>query len=424
MIAAPQAVGLVALAHRIELWPIEKLRPYERNPRTHSEAQVDQIAASMVEFGWTKPILIDENAGILAGHGRLLAARKLGLAEVPVIRFEHLSEPQKRAYLIADNQLALQAGWDDALLAEELAWLRDERFDLDLIGFDATELERLLALADGEAASDESEDEVPEPPEDPVSHPGDLWILGNRRLLCGDATMLGDIERVLGGQLADMTFCDPPYNVNYANTPKDKLRGKHRPIMNDNLGGGFEAFLYDACVNILSVTKGACYICMSSSEAGHAAAGLPRCRRQVVDVRDLCQEHLHAWPGRLPAPIRADPLWLERGQRSLLVRRPGPGRRVVRRQAGQERPAPDDEAGRSGRAGDPQLEQGPGHRARPVRRVRVHPDRLREGGTPGAGDRARSEVRRHDRPALAGVQRWRCDPGRGRPNLRRHRRGA
>jgi ParB-like chromosome segregation protein Spo0J len=116
-------MGLVALADRIELWPIDRLRTYERNPRTHSEVQVDQIAASMVEFGWTNPILVDENAGILAGHGRLLAARKLGLAEVPVIRFEHLSEARKRAYLIADNQLALQAGWDDALLAEELAWL-------------------------------------------------------------------------------------------------------------------------------------------------------------------------------------------------------------------------------------------------------------------------------------------------------------
>jgi ParB-like chromosome segregation protein Spo0J len=191
--------GLVALADRIGLWPIDRLRPYERNPRTHSEAQVDQIAASMVEFGWTNPVLVDEQGGILAGHGRLLAARKLGLPEVPVIRFEHLWEAQKRAYLIADNELALQAGWDDALLAEELAWLRDERFDLDLVGFDATELERLLALADGGAASDEAEDEVPEPPEDPVSRPGDLWVLGNHRLLCGDVTTLTDVERVLGG---------------------------------------------------------------------------------------------------------------------------------------------------------------------------------------------------------------------------------
>jgi DNA modification methylase len=263
---APQSTGLVALADRIELWPVDRLRPYERNPRTHSDAQVDQIAASMVEFGWTNPILVDENAGILAGHGRLLAARKLGLAEVPVIRFEHLSEAQKRAYILADNQIALQAGWNDALLMEELAWLRDERFDLDLIGFDASELERLLALADGEATSDEADDEVPEPPEELVSKPGDLWVLGNHRLLCGDATVLADVERVLGGQLADMTFCDPPYNVDYANSPKDKLRGKHRPILNDDLGGGFETFLLDACTNILAVTKGAVYVCMSSSE--------------------------------------------------------------------------------------------------------------------------------------------------------------
>jgi ParB-like chromosome segregation protein Spo0J len=166
---APQSAGLVALADRIELWPIDRLRPYERNPRTHSEAQVDQLAASIVEFGWTNPILIDEQGGILAGHGRLLAARKLGLGEVPVIRFEHLSAVQKRAYLIADNRLALDAGWDDALLAEELAWLRDESFDLDLIGFDASELERLLTIADGDAGSDDAEDEVPEPPEEPVS---------------------------------------------------------------------------------------------------------------------------------------------------------------------------------------------------------------------------------------------------------------
>jgi ParB-like chromosome segregation protein Spo0J len=142
---------------------------------------VDQIAASMVEFGWTNPVLVDEQGGILAGHGRLLAARKLGFAEVPVIRFEHLSEAQKRAYLIADYQLALQAGWDDTLLAEELAWLRDERFDLDLVGFDATELERLLALADGETAPDDADDEVPEPPVRPVTRPGDLWVLGNHR---------------------------------------------------------------------------------------------------------------------------------------------------------------------------------------------------------------------------------------------------
>ena len=257
----------------------------------------------MVEFGWTNPILIDENAGILAGHGRLLAARKLGLAEVPVIRFEHLSEAQKRAYLIADNQLALQAGWDDALLAEELAWLRDERFDLDLIGFDATELERLLALADGESASDEVEDEVPEPPEEPVSKPGDLWVLGNHRLLCGDATVLADVERVLDGQLADMTFCDPPYNVDYANSPKDKLRGKHRPILNDSLGSGFEAFLLRRLHQHTRCHQRRGVRLHEQLRAAHAAAGLRGRGRQVVDLHHLGQEHLHPRPGRLSASV-------------------------------------------------------------------------------------------------------------------------
>ena len=144
MTNAAAAGRLIALTERIELWPIDRLCPYERNPRTHSEEQVDQIAASMVEFGFTSPLLIDEQGGILAGHGRLLAAKKLGLAEVPVIRFEHLSEAQKRAYRVTDNQLTLISSWDEPLLTEETAWLRDERFDLDLLGFDASELERLL----------------------------------------------------------------------------------------------------------------------------------------------------------------------------------------------------------------------------------------------------------------------------------------
>lgn len=231
------SVGLVALADRLELWPIERLRPYDRNPRTHSD---DQIAASMVEFGWTNPILIDETDGILSGHGRLQAAKQLGLNEVPVVQLSYLSEAQKRAYVIADNQLALQAGWDKQLLAEELSWLRDQEIDLDLI--DDAEIERLLALTEGETANAETEE--------PVTRPSDLWIMGDHRLLCGDATVLADVGHVLDGQLADLTWTEPSYNVDYANTPKDKLRGTHRPILNDNLGEGFEAFLYDACLNI------------------------------------------------------------------------------------------------------------------------------------------------------------------------------
>jgi DNA modification methylase len=244
--------------------PLGELIPYARNPRTHSDAQVAQIAASIKEFGWTVPILVDGASGIIAGHGRVLAARKLGLDRVPVIELAHMSEAQKRAYVLADNQLALNAGWDEALLRLELADLSELGFDLGLIGFGAGELERLLA---GEGRTGLTEDdEAPPLPEQAVTRPGDVWVLGEHRLLCGDATVMADVKRVLDGQLADMTFTDPPYNVDYANSPKDKLRGKHRPILNDDLGGGFETFLHDACANILSVTKGACYICMSSSE--------------------------------------------------------------------------------------------------------------------------------------------------------------
>jgi DNA modification methylase len=241
-----------------------ELIPYARNPRTHSDAQVAQIAASIREFGWTNPVLLDGASGIIAGHGRVLAARQLGLDRVPVIELAHMSEAQKRAYVLADNQLALNAGWDEALLKLELADLSDLGFDLGLIGFGEGELERLLA-GDGKQGLTE-DDAAPALPEQAVTKPGDLWVLGQHRLLCGDATVLADIERVLGGQLADMTWTDPPYNVDYANTPKDKLRGKNRPILNDNLGQGFERFLYDACVNVLQVTKGAIYVCMSSSE--------------------------------------------------------------------------------------------------------------------------------------------------------------
>ena len=244
--------------------PLGELLPNARNPRTHSDAQVAQIAASIREFGWTNPVLVDGANGIIAGHGRVLAARKLGMERVPVIELAHMSEAQKRAYVLADNQLALNAGWDEALLRLELADLSELGFDLGLIGFADGELERLLA-GDGRTGLTE-DDDAPALPERAITRPGDLWMLGEHRVLCGDATVLADVERVLGGQLADMTFTDPPYNVDYGSSAKDTLRGNKRKILNDDLGSGFEAFLHDACVNILSVTKGAVYVCMSSSE--------------------------------------------------------------------------------------------------------------------------------------------------------------
>ena len=242
--------------------PIDGLRPYERNARTHSAEQINQIVASIKEFGFTSPILVDGANGVIAGHGRLAAARKLGMTEVPVIELAGLSEAQRRAYVIADNKLALNAGWDEELLRLELGELKGLGVDLGLTGFGELELEKLLLGTDG----DGDPDEAPEPPAEPVSKPGDLWICGEHRVLCGDATVRADVDRLLDGELADMVFCDPPYNVNYANSAKDKLRGKNRPILNDALGEGFEALLHAASANMLAVTKGAIYICMSSSE--------------------------------------------------------------------------------------------------------------------------------------------------------------
>lgn len=247
----------------VERWPLARLIPHARNARTHSEAQVAQIAGSIAEFGFVNPVLVGADGVIVAGHGRVMAARKLGLTEAPVIVLAHLTPTQRRALMIADNQIASQAGWNDEMLAAELAALKDEDFDLDLLGFDDADLDRLLA---GVIEEGEDPDEAPEPPTDPISRPGDIWICGEHRVLCGDATVLSDVEALLGGELADMTFCDPPYNVNYANSAKDKMRGKNRAILNDALGESFGAFLFDASVNILTVTKGAVYICMSSSE--------------------------------------------------------------------------------------------------------------------------------------------------------------
>ncbi len=253
------------MAERIEIWPLDRLVPYDRNPRTHSEEQIAQIAASIVEFGFLNPILVDTANGIIAGHGRLQAARKLALPVVPVVVLDHLTEAQKRAYVIADNKLALNAGWDDDLLRDELEALESDGFDVNLTGFSDEELADLLE-SDEDAAGNTDDDAVPEVPVEPKTKPGDLYVLGNHRLLCGDSTSLDNVERVLDSALADMVFTDPPYNVDYGNTAKDKMRGNNRTIMNDNLGDGFEAFLYDACVNMVTVCKGAIYICMSSSE--------------------------------------------------------------------------------------------------------------------------------------------------------------
>ena len=251
---------------QVVTWPVEKLIPYARNARTHSDEQVAQIAASIAEFGWSNPILAGSDGIIIAGHARLLAARKLGITEVPVIVLDHLTETKRRALVLADNRLALNAGWDEDMLRVELESIHDDGFDLELVGFTDEEIEELLREPEQVVEGKTDEDAAPELPETAVTVPGDVWLIGDHRLPCGDSTQMEAVEKVPNGGLADMVFTDPPYNVNYGATMKDKLRGNKPKIANDNLGEGFEQFLRDVCTNILVVTKGAVYVCMSSSE--------------------------------------------------------------------------------------------------------------------------------------------------------------
>jgi DNA modification methylase len=252
---------LQAMVKHIEMWPIDKLVPYARNPRTHSDAQVAQIAASIAEFGFNNPILIDSKAGILAGHGRLLAARKLQLAEVPVIILDHLSETQRRAYII-DDKLAENAGWDETLLRLELAALEEQDFDVSLIGFEDEELARLLA-AQGAAEGLTDEDAVPELPEAPTSLLGDLWILGNHKVLVGDATVQAEVQRLMAGESADLVFTDPPYNVSYEGYTEDRLT-----IRGDRMSDtDFQQFLEATFCSYRTIVKpgASLYTCHSSS---------------------------------------------------------------------------------------------------------------------------------------------------------------
>lgn len=198
-------------ADRVERRPVAELVPYARNARTHSDAQVAQIAASIREWGWTTPILVDEEGGIIAGHGRVLAARKLGIAAVPVMVARGWTEAQRRAYVIADNQIALNAGWDTDVLKVELQDLDSLDFDLETIGFNADELSRLLDSDEDRAKAEET----PEPPVNPVTVAGDVWILGSHRIVCGDSTKPEDVAKALNGVRPHLMVTDPPYGVEY-----------------------------------------------------------------------------------------------------------------------------------------------------------------------------------------------------------------
>jgi DNA modification methylase len=214
----------------VEYRPASALIPFAKNARTHSDAQVAQIAASIREFGWTNPILVDGDNGIIAGHGRLLAARKLGMATVPVIELAGLSDAQKRALVIADNKLALNAGWNDELLGLELGELGALGFDLSLTGF--SELE-VLALTSRGTPGLTDPDDIPDVPEQAVSVRGDVWLLGNHRLICGDSTNAQDVERVMNGVKPHLLVSDPPYGVEY-----DPSWRQQRGIASEGLAKG------------------------------------------------------------------------------------------------------------------------------------------------------------------------------------------
>lgn len=243
---------------------VQELIPYVNNSRTHSEEQVNQICASINEFGFTNPLLIDEKDSIIAGHGRLMASKKLGMEEVPCIVLEGLTEAQKKAYIIADNKMALNAGWDEELLKIELENLKELDFDLELTGFNVDELDDILNFNESEDAEEDDYEIVV--PEEPKAKLGDIYQLGNHRLMCGDSTSVDDVEKLMNGNKADMVFTDPPYLMGFTgNVHADgskSFNAKHGAIKNDKMSReDGDNFILKIFENIKQFNKGAYYVC-------------------------------------------------------------------------------------------------------------------------------------------------------------------
>ena len=239
---------------KIVMRKVGDLIPYVNNSRTHSDDQVAQIAASIKEFGWTNPILVDGDNSIIAGHGRLMAARKLKMDEVPTIELDYLTDVQRKALIIADNKLALNSDWDLGLLSLELEELQGLDFDLALTGFSDDELAKLLEPEQVDGLTDE--DAVPEVPDKPITKTGDIYQLGNHRLMCGDSTSIDAVEKLMNGNSVDLIFTDPPYNVAF-----NGRSGKHEVIMNDNLSeSDFGSFIDEVCNTIKAINPKAYYI--------------------------------------------------------------------------------------------------------------------------------------------------------------------
>lgn len=299
----------VVLPRRFEHWHIDRLRPYDKNPRTHSPEQLAQIARSFREFGWTNPVLAASDGTVIAGHGRLEAAKLCGIRDVPVIVLDGLTELQCRAYVIADNKLAEQAGWDSDLLADVLTSLRNDDFDLGLTGFDGQEIDEIFAWTDRATGDDPSDELVPEPPVQPVSRPGDLWLLGKHRLLCGDSTNADDVARVLAGEKPRLLLTDPPYGVELDMEWRDRagknglgpaeksyMRGDgHR---NTTISGDTKADWSDVFELVPSLDTA--YVWHASAFAAEVAVGLRRIgfeiKQQIIWRKPhfaLSRQHYH-----------------------------------------------------------------------------------------------------------------------------------
>lgn len=253
-----------AMAKRLEQWPLADLIPYDRNPRTHSSEQIDQLVQSILKFGFVSPILVSTDKGILAGHGRLAAAKRMGLDVVPVVVLDHLSEDEQRAYIIADNRLAENAGWDMELLTQELAALAEAGFDATVTGFTDEQIEQMLAEEPPDPEATGKEDDTPEPQEKAVARDGEKWILGPHLVVCGDARDYNAMDVLLRGISADLLWTDPPYNVAYQSAAGDT-------IANDDMASGeFRSFLTDCLKNARGhMAAGACFYIAHSDLERH-----------------------------------------------------------------------------------------------------------------------------------------------------------
>ena len=276
-----------AMARHIELWPVDRLRPYNRNARTHSPEQVAQIAASIIEFGFVNPVLVDTNAGIIAGHGRLLAARKLGLAEVPVVVLDHLTETQRRAFVIADNRLTELAGWDNALLADEFRDLQAEGLDLGLVGFSDDEVNALLAETEQPEMAPEVEEEIPRAPAEAatVTRPGDVWLIGPHRLICGDCRDLAVVAKLLAPETKDagqvnVCITSPPYATQREYDPSSGFK----PIRPEEYADWYR----DVAANVAAVLAPDGSYFLNIKE--HAEGG-----QRSLYVKDLVLAHVRQW---------------------------------------------------------------------------------------------------------------------------------